>query len=110
MGRGYFTSGLGVAALEDEDRLCSRQSGQHSVEALSVLDALNVGRYYLGFGIMRKILEQVALVDIAGISIRDRLAESDASLTGCPNEVGGIATALADEPHLAHPSREVRGE
>ena len=89
------------AALVDHHRLGGRSAGQDPAEAGTVLDALDVGRYHLGLRIIGEILQEIALIDIAGVAVADDLAEAESPDRGAADDVGGVAAALADQADRA---------
>jgi len=72
----YSSASPGAAALQDHHRLGIRDLTERAAEPPAVLDALNVGRDYVGFLILTEVTQQIALVDVGSIAVGDDLAES----------------------------------
>src|SRR4030042_1114147 len=90
-----------MTRLKDNDRFYRSRFFKHLKESLSVLYTFYIGGNYLRVRVIPKVLEEITLVQVGGISVADSLAEIDATHGSVTYNICPVASALSDPAYVS---------
>lgn len=99
-----------VAALVYYQRFSGGCLCQHTSQTLAIGSALDIGRDDLCLWVVRKIVQQLALIYVTGIAVADILAEMQPPHHGTADDIGSVAAALGNEANGSTHLRVVETE